>query len=316
MSYVGKGGSGCSSKGCPWGKKKLNTTPGKGAVLLPTPALTFLPRHKPRRRWGLLPCSLPCDWAGTPCLSRPPYSLCCHLNRIAVLEHCLPIPSPPNSLHWAAETLPLGQNSWQYSPRPAINQETSLNLREVLVLGTSPFPRFQQLRQAPEIPSHSPSSPALVGHPGPAASPVIFLPKNCSDLLSIGPGPSPFTCAGGGFSIFLCSLLALVKQLVTLLAAGWQQLLQCLAPHWFPKVMLVLVGFITIIVSFPTPSCLSSASFGLTPGRQPEESQAGKCRHRFHFPPPPQAGFSRVPGSGRFSTVPSHRVPSQQLHLG
>lgn len=90
-----------------WGGKP-NIIPGKGPMSLPTPR-AFLPGHKPRR-WGLLPCSLPCDWAGTFCLSCPSYSLCWHLNRTAVFEHCLPIPSPPNSLQWTAETLPLGQN--------------------------------------------------------------------------------------------------------------------------------------------------------------------------------------------------------------
>lgn len=82
-----------------WGRGKPYIIPHKAAVSLPTPALTFLPEHKPRR-WGLLPCSPPCNWAGTSCLSHPPYSLFWHLNRTAVFEHCLPIPSPPNSLHW------------------------------------------------------------------------------------------------------------------------------------------------------------------------------------------------------------------------
>lgn len=48
MRSVGKGGSDRPSKGCLGGKKKLDTIPGKGAVPLPTPALTFLPGHKPR----------------------------------------------------------------------------------------------------------------------------------------------------------------------------------------------------------------------------------------------------------------------------
>lgn len=170
MRFVGKGGSDWSSKGCLWGKKKPDIIPGEEAVSLPTPALKFLPGHKPRDE-GCCHINLPVTGLASPVYL--PHSLCWHINRTAVFEHCPPIPSPPNGLQWTA----FGQNSWQYSQKPATNQETGLSLREVLVLGTSPFPSLQQLRQAPEIPSHSPSAPALVGHPGAVASPVMFLLK-------------------------------------------------------------------------------------------------------------------------------------------
>lgn len=146
---------------------------------------------------------------------------------------------------------------------------------------------------------------------------VSFL-RSCSELLSIPPVPSPFICAGGGFNIFLCSLLDLVKELVTLLAAGWQQLFQCLAPHWSHKGMSVLVGFMTIIISFPSLSYLSLASFGLTPGKSQKSlsqvsadtGNAVKQSHS-HFPPPPQAGCSLC---ARIQ-LQCH-VPTQPLHLG
>lgn len=141
--------------------------------------------------------------------------------------------------------------------------------------GASPSSPLQQLRQAPEIPPTAHRSPASVAHPGASATPVMSLLKR----LLLPQLPGPFIYAAERFNLFLCSSLALEKQLVTLLAANWQQLFQYFAPHQSPEGLSVLLGFIAIVVSFPPLSCLSSASFDLTPGSQPEESQAGKLRH-------------------------------------
>lgn len=231
-----------------------------------SPALPSLQGHK-RSRWGLLPCPPPSDWAGTPvllCVLSPP---CWYINKTALFKHlvCQPLPLQTT----CGRQLKLSLWVRAAGGTAKILPQTKRRQGLPQTVGAS----YKQLSQAPEIPLAAHQSPALVAHPGASAIPLMSLLKRMLLPPFHIPTSGPFIYAGGGLNIFLCSSLALKK----CLSPSWQQAGSSYSSR-SPEGPSVSFGFITII-SFTPLSCFSLASFNLTLGCQPEESQAGKLRH-------------------------------------